>query len=108
MEYERVKIYSNDKVKEIIAAIPKDHHLRLALVLADQVIVLHEATVAAIVRAYVSIALHPSRRGVWFSGKYMGSSERKHGFARYQIIEDMDYNEEDAVKAIMEMLGMLS
>ena len=101
------RVYPNDRVKEIVAAIPRGHrHLRLAIVFDDQVIVLHEATVAAIVRAYTSVALHPSRKGIWLSGRYMGSSERKHGFAKYQIIEDHSHSEDDAVETIMEYLGM--
>jgi len=107
MESIRIKVYSNDKVKEILAAIPKGHtHLRLALIFDDQVIILHEATIAAIVRAYINIVLHPSKRGIRLRGRYMGPNERKHGYARYQLIEDTEYSEDNAVKAIMSLLGM--
>ncbi|RLG83385.1 MAG: hypothetical protein DRO40_04770 [Thermoprotei archaeon] len=103
----RIRVYPNNRVKEIIAAIPKGHtHLRLALILDDQVVVLHEATVAAIVRAYTNIVLHPSRKGIRLLGKYMDLNERKHGYAKYQLIEDTEYSEDDAVKAIMNFLGM--
>lgn len=102
-----VKVYSNNRVKEILAAIPKGHtHLRLALVLDDQVIILHEATIAAIVRAYTNIVLHPYRRGLRLIGRYIDSSERKHGYAHYQLVEDTSYDEDDIVKALMDLLGM--
>ncbi len=102
-----VKVYPNNRVKEILAAIPKGHtHLRLALIFDDQAIVLHEATVAAIVRAYIDIVLHPSRRGIRLRGRYMSSNERKHGYAKYQLVEDTEYSEDDVIKDIMDLLGM--
>jgi len=107
MESIRIKVYPNDRVKEILAAIPRGHtHLRLALIFDDQVIILHEATVAAIVRTYINIVLHPSKRGIRLRGRCMSSDERKHGYARYQLIEDTEYSEDDAVKTIMDLLGM--
>ncbi len=97
-------IYPNERVKKIIAAIPRGHmHLRMAIVLDDQVIVFHEATVAAIVRAYVNVVLHPSRRGVVLEGRFMRSSERKHGYAKYQLLE-VD-GEEYAVDYITSILS---
>ena len=65
---------------------------------------LHEAAVAAIVRAYASVALHPCRKGVVYSLKRLSSSERKHGFAEYQVIEDPGYSEDDAVDLIEDLL----
>ena len=58
-----IKIYRNEDVEEIVACIPEEHrHVRLILKLSDQTIILQEATVAAIVRAYLNIALHPTRK----------------------------------------------
>jgi len=65
MGEDNVKIYKNEDVVEIIAAIPRGHyHTRFLIRFKDQEIILQEATVAALVRAYAMVAAHPTRRGV--------------------------------------------
>jgi len=82
------KVYRNTDVEKIVAAIPRGHkHLRLALFLKDQVIVLQEATVAAIVRAYINIIAHPLRKGVVLERRNLCSKEKKPGYAEFQLIE---------------------
>jgi len=57
-----VKFYKNEDVIKVVGIIPEGHHhLRLLIFFKDQVIILYEATVAAIVRAYVNIVLHPTK-----------------------------------------------
>lgn len=89
---EVVKIYRNSDVEEIIGCIPQGHkHLRLIIRLKDQTIVLQEATVAAIVRAYISITTHPVRKRVRM--KLQRLDERKPGYADYQLLELEENNE---------------
>ncbi len=91
-----VKIYPNESVRKVIAFIPKGHHhIRLAIYLQDQVIVLHEATIAAIVRAYIDIVTHPKRRAVELVLHNVGNN-KKHGYAKWQLIESRR-NEEEIV-----------
>ncbi len=60
---EDLKVYRNEDVLEIIAAIPHGHqHTGFLIRFKDQEILLQEATVAALVRAYVLVSLHPLRR----------------------------------------------
>ncbi len=100
-----VKIYRNEDVEEIVMAIPRGHyHVRGMLKLRDQVIVLQEATLAAIARAYLSIILHPTRRGVILKRKHLSRNGRKPGYAEYQLIE-VPNSEEEAVKIIDEVLS---
>ncbi len=98
-------LYPNECVSRIIAAIPPGHyHLRLVLEFRDGIrIVLHEATVAAVVRAYINIVTHPSRRGVILESRRLGKSERKHGYAEWQLVENGD--EDEAIREIVEVLG---
>lgn len=77
--------------------------MRLAIVLNDQVIVLQEATVAAIVRAYSLVAIHPTRRGAILRCRKLERYERKHGFAKHQLIEEHD-SEEEAINVIENFL----
>ncbi|MCS7104217.1 MAG: hypothetical protein NZ954_01445 [Thermofilaceae archaeon] len=82
----RTRVYRNEDVERVIAFIPVGHkHLRLILEMKDQTIVLQEATVAAIVRAYVSVAIHPTRRVIELVR--VKPAERKPGYAEDQLIE---------------------
>ena len=87
MSAENVKVYKNCDVLKVVGFIPPGHkHLRLAIVFSDQTIVLHEATVAAIVRAYIDVVTHPTRRAVEYVQKRF-CGEQKHGYAEYQLVE---------------------
>lgn len=82
----RVRVYRNEDVKRVIAFIPKGHtHARFILELDDQTVILQEATVAAIVRAYISVVAHPTRRAVEFVQAKL--TERKPTYAEHQLIE---------------------
>ncbi len=82
-----VRIYRNQQVKSVTIASPgRPHrHLRTAINTGDQVIVLQEAVVAAIVRGYTTIKTHPEITGVHMVGKqHLG----KQGYATWQLLED--------------------
>ncbi len=82
------RVYPNECVKRIIAFVPRDHlHLRLVIELCDQTIVLHEATVAAIVRAFAAVVLHPRRRAVELRHAELSDEERKPFYAKHQLVE---------------------
>jgi len=99
-----VKVYSNEDVEEIVAAIPQNHrHIRVLIRFRDQEIVLQEATVAAITRAYLSILLHPTRRGVVLRKIELNASIRKPGYAEHQLMEVSD-SEEEAVEIITRII----
>lgn len=82
MEYIRTK-----DVKRVLLGVPRGHrHLRLALELRDgRVIILSEATVASIVRAFVTLYTHPSMRALELVGSLV--ADRKPGYAEYQLLE---------------------
>ncbi|WP_448577933.1 hypothetical protein [Thermosphaera sp.] len=84
-----VKIYKNEDVKKILACIPQGHlHTRFIIELNDQVIVLQEATVAGLVRAYALTSLHPTRRSVMLVSQT--PRDVKQGFAKHQLIESWE------------------
>lgn len=100
-----VKVYRNEDVKRIVAFIPPGHrHLRLLIELEDQVIVLQEASVAAIVRAYIDVVTHPSRKAVEMISKRMSGNERKPGYAEFQLVET-DRSEDEVLREVSESLG---
>lgn len=80
-------VIRNEDVRELTLAVPEGHrHLRATLALADGAeIVLHEATVANLVRAYVAVKTHPLLKGVVLKG--MRLTRSKEGFAEWQLLE---------------------
>ncbi|MEW6162579.1 MAG: hypothetical protein AB1606_04615 [Nitrospirota bacterium] len=81
-------VIHNEDIKELTAEIPEGHkHLRTTIVLQDGTeLVFHEATIANLVRAYITVKTHPVKRKVTLKGK--GLSERKDGYAEWQLVEE--------------------
>ena len=77
------EILANADIAEIELSVPKGHqHLRAAIRLQDgRELVLQEATVANLVRAYVTIKTHPQQTAVTLRGTELAEEERKAGFA---------------------------
>jgi len=82
------RVLRNEEVAEIVAEIPEGHrHLRTTLRLADgSAITLQEATVAAIVRAYVAVKTDPLRNEMTLKGRRVPG--RKEGYAEWQLMEE--------------------
>jgi len=82
------RILRTEDVTAICAEIPPGHHhLRTSLQLADgSSITLQEATVAALVRAYVAIKTDPQRTRIDLAGRRL--EERKEGYAAWQLLEE--------------------
>ena len=80
-------VVRNEDVVRVQAFIPEGHrHVRLAVWLrCGRVVVFQHATVDGIIRAFLSVSLHPVRRGVELVGGVVEG--KKPGFARYQLIE---------------------
>jgi hypothetical protein len=94
----RARVYRNEEVSRVIAFIPRGHsHVRLLLELSDQVIILNEATLAAITRAYLSVLLHPLRRAVEM--RLVRLQHRKALYAEYQLLETERSEEEVLAEA---------
>jgi hypothetical protein len=86
-------IVRNEDVKELVLEVPEGHtHLRTSLVLRDgSEMVLQEATVANLVRAYVTLKTHPRKERVKLQGKRVG--QRKEGYAEWQLLEAEEKDE---------------
>lgn len=84
------KIIANADIAEIVVAPPPGHqHLRAVIKLhSGEELVLQEATVANLVRAYVGIKTHPQRTECRLVGQKLGEEERKSGFADWQLLEE--------------------
>ncbi len=78
----------NEDIKELIVEIPEGHkHLRTRILLQDSTeFVFQEATIANLVRAYITVKTHPTIKKVVFKGKRL--EERKEGYAEWQLLEE--------------------
>ena len=83
----RVKVIRNFQIKRILLGVPLEHkHLRALIELKDGTkIVLHEATVAGMVRAFLTTKFDPIRDAVELAGTEL--ADRRAGFAEYQLLE---------------------
>jgi len=80
-------VISNEEILRVTIEIPADHrHLRATVSLADGTdLVFQEASIANIVRAYVSLKTHPTMTRIVLQGRAV--AERKEGFAEWQLLE---------------------
>jgi hypothetical protein len=85
MEY---MIVHNEDVKKVIAEVPQGHrHVRTILVLQDGIeITFQEATIANIVRAYITVKTHPTKNKVTLKGQQV--MKRKKDYAAWQLLEE--------------------
>jgi hypothetical protein len=81
-------MYTNNDIKELITEIPEGHkHIRTTIIMQDGTsMTFQEATVANLVRAFISIKTHPQLTSVVMKGKSL--KERKNGYAEWQLIEE--------------------
>jgi hypothetical protein len=81
-------ILRNEDIKELITEIPEGHkHMRTTIVLQDGTeLVFQEATIANLVRAYITVKTHPTIKKVILKGKNL--IERKDGYAEWQFLEE--------------------
>jgi len=81
-------LIANEEVKELTAEIPEGHkHLRTTIELHDgRSFTFQEATIANLVRAYITVKTHPQRRKVRLSRRKLDF--RKEGYAEWQLVEE--------------------
>ena len=80
-------IIRNRDVRRVVIGIPGSHkHLRIAIFLNNNtVLVFHEATMANIVRAFVTVKTHPLVEAIELRNVKL--EQRKKGFAEYPLLE---------------------
>ena len=85
---ERVRVVPNEEVEEVTIEVPEGHrHLRTTLRFSDGTrLALQEATVANIVRGYVTVKTHPTATRVRLAKRRVDNP--KTGYAEWQLVED--------------------
>ena len=84
------RILTNADIAEILLAPPPGHqHLRAVIRLhSGEEFVLQEATVANLVRAFVTVKTHPQKNSCRLIGREVVEGELKKGFAGWQLLEE--------------------
>jgi len=99
-----VRVYKNEDVKRVVAFIPPGHrHVRIVIELEDQVIVLQEASAAGVIRAYIDVVTHPTRRVVELVSRRLPEELRKQGYAEFQLVES-GRSEDEVLREMRELL----
>lgn len=80
-------IIRNEDVKAMTLEIPEGHkHIRGTLMLRDgSEWVFQEATIASLVRAYITLKTHPTRKRIFLKGERL--IEVKEDYAQWQLLE---------------------
>ena len=78
----------NEDIKEILVEIPEGHkHIRTKITLKDDTeLVLQEAAIANITRAYITVKTHPQKESVKLKGRQL--TDKKDGYADWQLLEE--------------------
>jgi hypothetical protein len=96
-----VNNFRNSDIKSITMGIPgADHkHLRAVIETEDSFIVFQEATLAALVRAYIRVKTHPVDDVVRLVGGEIDN--RKPGYASWQLLEDEKKDSKEFLEDIL-------
>lgn len=81
-------VFKNEDIQSIIVEIPEGHrHIRTTIVLTNGTsFTFQEATIANLVRAYLTVLTHPIKERVVLTGRCL--STRKEGYASWQLLEE--------------------
>lgn len=81
-------IIKNEDIQSVIIEVPEGHkHVRTTLLLRDGTeYVFQEATMANLLRAYISMKTHPTKSRIRLQGRKI--TERKKGYAEWQLLEE--------------------
>jgi hypothetical protein len=98
----RIRVLRNEDVRRVVAFIPKGHrHVRMLIEIDGEILILQQATVDALIRAYSQVALHPRKKALELVRKELRKDEKKEGFAKWQLLEssrDEDEVLDEAIK----------
>ena len=91
-----IRTIRNEDIEKVLIGIPKGHkHLRVCVKLKNNsVMIFQEATIANILRAYVTIKTHPTIKAQELKMCMMDKTSQKQGYALHQLLETFRNQEE--------------
>lgn len=83
-----IRIIRNEDIEKVLIGVPKGHkHLRVCVKLKDKITIFQEATMANILRACVTIKIHPKIKAQELEMYVLGETSQKQGYALHQLPE---------------------
>ena len=84
-----IRIIRNEDIEKVLIGVPKGHkHLRVCVKLKDNsVMIFQQATIANILRGYVTIKTHPRMKAQELKMHVLGETSQKQGYALHQLLE---------------------
>jgi len=84
-----IRIIRNEDIEKVLIGVPKGHkHLRVYVKLKNNsAMIFQEATIANILRAYVTVKTHPKMKAQELKMYVLGETSQKRGYALHQLLE---------------------
>ena len=84
-----IRIIRNEDIEKVLIGVPKGHkHLRVYVKLKNNsAMIFQEATIANILRAYVTVKTHPKMKAQELKMHVLGETSQKRGYALHQLLE---------------------
>jgi len=91
-----IRIIRNEDIETVLIGVPKSHkHLRVCIKLKNNsTMIFQEATMANILRAYVTIKTHPKIEAQELKMRMTDKTSQKQGYALHQLLETSRSQEE--------------
>jgi len=86
---DHIRIIRNEDIERVLIGVPKGHkHLRVCMKLKNNsAMIFQEATIANILRAYITIKTHPKIQAQELKMHVLGETSQKQGYALHQLLE---------------------
>ena len=91
-----IRIIRNEDIEKVLIGVPKGHkHLRVCMKLKNKsTMIFQEATIANILRAYITIKTHPMIKAQELKMRMTDKTSQKQGYALHQLLETSRNQEE--------------
>lgn len=86
---DKIHVIRNEDIEQVLMGVPEDHkHLRICVKLKNKsAFIFQEATIANILRAYITIKTDPNIRAKELKMKALTAEQQKEGYAVHQLLE---------------------
>ena len=92
----KIHVIRNDDIEQVLIGMPEDHkHLRICVKLKNKsAFIFQEATIANILRAYITIKTDPTVQAKELGVKTLNAEQQKKDYAVHQLLETLRKDEE--------------
>jgi len=102
---DKIHVIRNEDIEQVLMGVSEDHkHLRICVKLKNKsAFIFQEATIANILRAYITIKTDPNIRAKELKMKALTAEQQKEGYAVHQLLET-SREDEEIEKELSELL----